>query len=269
MKPRASNAESGPWVEEPVAFRVDGEQVVGMYHHAKRTPAPGVLMLHGFRGNKQEAHRLFVIAARRLARAGFGVLRFDFRGSGDSEGDFSGTTVGRQLADARAALAWLRDRPGIDAEHVAVIGLSLGGMIAAFLLGEAGGPEAGVLWAPVARPADAVRRHAKQGEVSNIIVGGKLDMDGWPVSRRFVLGLLRRRPLKAIRKAVGPVLLIHGDADDRVPLDDSRAYEHVLRTVGVPVELYVVRGSGHTFDSLDWQEEVIARTEEWLRRVLG
>ncbi|HIE24547.1 MAG TPA: alpha/beta fold hydrolase [Anaerolineales bacterium] len=44
---------------------------------------PAVLICHGFAGNRVESHFIFVKVARRLANAGFFVLRFDFRGFGE------------------------------------------------------------------------------------------------------------------------------------------------------------------------------------------
>lgn len=48
-------------------------------------------MLHGFTGNKTETHFLYTRLARQLATQGIAALRFDFAGSGDSQGEFAGT----------------------------------------------------------------------------------------------------------------------------------------------------------------------------------
>jgi alpha/beta superfamily hydrolase len=52
-------------------------------------------MFHGFTGSKIEAHRFFVKLARSLSDSGFIILRFDFRCSGDSDGEFEDITLPR------------------------------------------------------------------------------------------------------------------------------------------------------------------------------
>ena len=61
---------------------------------ARDASCPAVAFFHGFTGTKVEPHRIFVKTARELAAIGFYVLRFDFRGCGDSAGDFSEMTIG-------------------------------------------------------------------------------------------------------------------------------------------------------------------------------
>lgn len=54
-------------------------------------------------GQKLEPHRLFVRMAEALAQAGYVSLRFDFRGSGNSDGDLADMTLAGELDDALAA----------------------------------------------------------------------------------------------------------------------------------------------------------------------
>src|SRR2546426_5960176 len=64
-----------------------------MIHRPERARArrggPGVVLFHGFTGDRMESHWLFVKCSRALALAGIASLRFDFYGSGESEGEFS------------------------------------------------------------------------------------------------------------------------------------------------------------------------------------
>jgi fermentation-respiration switch protein FrsA (DUF1100 family) len=118
--------------EQFVQFEVQGQRIYGMLHlpdvAAKNsgTKVPAVAMCHGFTGNRIEAHRLFVKAARYFAANGFAVLRFDFRGSGESEGDFEQVTVSDEIADALAALAFVRRQSVVDENRIGLIGLRRG-----------------------------------------------------------------------------------------------------------------------------------------------
>ena len=85
-----------PGMEQFAQFSVDQQRLYGMLH-SPDTPAPAtgwpsVVVLHGFTGNRIEGHRNFVLLARKLAARGVACLRFDFRGSGESQGDFSEMT---------------------------------------------------------------------------------------------------------------------------------------------------------------------------------
>jgi exosortase A-associated hydrolase 1 len=102
-----------------------GEQLLGILHLPSLQHCPGpydraVLILVGGPQYRVGSHRQFVLTARHLAAAGFPVLRFDFRGMGDSTGDFQGFEhVGD---DVRAALdALFMELPGL--KSVSVFGL--------------------------------------------------------------------------------------------------------------------------------------------------
>ena len=100
-----------PLNEDLISFEVGNERLHGMLHLPVNAaaPHPCVLMLHGFTGTSIEPHRLFVLMARAFASAGIAALRFDFRGSGQSEGFFSDMTLTRELEDALAAIKLLEE----------------------------------------------------------------------------------------------------------------------------------------------------------------
>lgn len=97
-------------------------------------PRAAVVLIAGSgpqnRDETVSGHRPFLIIADRLARAGIAVLRYDKRGVGGSAGDYRTATGADFVADARAALAWLRRQPGIDPNRIGLIGHSEGAEIA-------------------------------------------------------------------------------------------------------------------------------------------
>jgi alpha-beta hydrolase superfamily lysophospholipase len=86
--------------------------------------APMVVMAHGLSGTRRDRLGAF---AGRFAAAGFAALVFDHRGFGDSGGDPDLFEPARQLEDWRAAIAFARSLPEIDASRVATFGSSMGG----------------------------------------------------------------------------------------------------------------------------------------------
>jgi pimeloyl-ACP methyl ester carboxylesterase len=115
--------------------------------------APAVLLLHSIRADRSS----MLSRARLLVRHGFSVLLIDLQGHGETPG--SAITLGwRESADARSALAWLRQqRP---ARRVGVIGCSLGG--AAVLLGpQPAGVDAAVFEAVYPRVGRAIENRIR------------------------------------------------------------------------------------------------------------
>ena len=88
--------------EQALTFECEGETLVGVLHGAARRPRRGVLIVVGGPQYRVGSHRQFVLLARHLAAHGVPVLRFDYRGMGDSAGDRR--TFERVDADLRCAL---------------------------------------------------------------------------------------------------------------------------------------------------------------------
>jgi uncharacterized protein len=72
--------------EFPLVFACGGDQLVGVVHPASAARI-GIVVVVGGPQYRVGSHRQFVLMARDLARAGYAVLRFDYRGMGDSEGE--------------------------------------------------------------------------------------------------------------------------------------------------------------------------------------
>ena len=105
------------------------------------TPAPTVLLAHGFGGSKDSVDG----EARDLAARGYTVLAYSARGFGDSTGSISINDPDREVADARGLIDWLADQPEVELDapgdpHIGVAGGSYGGALAL----SAGGTDARV-----------------------------------------------------------------------------------------------------------------------------
>ena len=118
--------------EEDVAFysgpalRMAGR----IYHPPGRDGArlPGVVFCHGTGGVKEESPPGM---SRLLARAGYRVLSFDYRGFGGSEGYRGRLVAAEQIEDVASAVEYFASRPDIDPKRVAIYGTSMGGRMAA------------------------------------------------------------------------------------------------------------------------------------------
>ncbi len=254
--------------EEQVRFQNEGQWLYGMLHLSEGSrPAPGIIMVHGFTGQRIEAHRLFVKTARALAAAGVAALRFDCRGSGESEGDFGDMTVAGEISDARAALDLLAARPEVDSERLGVLGLSLGAVVSACLAGSDPRVRALVLWSPTALIFSSGPPHfVPPAGLEQLLSQGWLDHGGNRVSLAFVQGLQDVQPLKAACRYQGPALVVYATADELVGPENPEAY---LAALPGPTEYVTVEGADHTFSSCAWEAQAIEATVRWLGRVWG
>jgi dipeptidyl aminopeptidase/acylaminoacyl peptidase len=73
-------------------------------------------------------------------------------------------------------------------------------------------------------------------------------------------------PARLVTKHAPPFLLIHGDADPLVPLQQSEVMLEALKKAGVPAELIVKKGGGHPWLTLHEEVQVLA---EWFDKQLG
>lgn len=261
-----SSAQKGD--ESAIEIVSRGQMMRGFTHRpqgfsaAQRVPA--ALLFHGFTGNCIEPHRLFVKAARVLTTAGICVLRFDFIGSGNSDGDFQDATIESEIDDALTAISWLGAQPGIDRTRVALIGLSLGGLVATCAAARSRQIKSLVLWAATAGfcehretwEADLARRFLPEQDVYDF--GGNL------VGRAFADAAMQTQPLLEAEKFHGNALILHGTDDATVPVSDAREYSQVLKNA----RLHILQGADHTFNSFAWESELLNTTHDFLRETL-
>ncbi len=139
--------------EIPFYFSRGDTRLFGLLHQpAQRRGDTAVLMSHPFGEEKLWSHRVFVVFARALASRGIPVLRFDFTGAGDSEGDTAKAGVDTYLDDLDAAARVLVERSG--ASRIGLVGLRFGATLAALYAERASQRGAAisaplVLWDPV------------------------------------------------------------------------------------------------------------------------
>ncbi|MGH2953440.1 MAG: alpha/beta hydrolase [Solirubrobacterales bacterium] len=216
----------------------DGQRLHGWWIGARTDPLGHLLLCHGNAGNIGDR----VLHAALLTATGFDVLLFDYRGYGRSSGRPSEEGTYR---DARAALACLLDQPGVDAGRVFYLGESIGGAVALDLALER--PPAGlVLLSAFTGVRDLGRLHYP-------FVPARLVPDAYPTLRRI-------GELKA------PLLVLHGDRGDIVPLSQGKA---LFEAAPGSKRMHVFPGLGHN-DLVSLAGAELARViASWVRGIHG
>ncbi|MGQ9479627.1 MAG: alpha/beta hydrolase [Thermoproteota archaeon] len=254
--------------EIPIFLSNMGEKISGVIHVPDRVPAPAVLFCHGFTGDRIETHRLFVRAARRITREGFVAFRFDFRGSGESEGEFEDMTVSSEISDLNVVIDFLKGRREVMEDKIGVIGLSLGGSVSILTAAQNQVIKAVCTWSSPAdlKPLSNVRKSLGTGG-EEIFEKEYIDLpSGYRVRKTFFMDLLKHDVLAGCAKiSPRPLLIIHGSNDTIVPIQHARS---LYEKAGEPKKLIIIEGADHTFNRRDWEEEVFEYTFKWFKENL-
>ena len=120
-------------------------KMIGWLHVPSGQARAGIVICPSTEAEMAQTRRREVLLARSLAARGFAVLRFQYRGSGNSYGHPSSITFSSMLDDVAAAARHLCDASGVSA--VGFVGVRLGGIVAAATAGQFG-PSALALWEP-------------------------------------------------------------------------------------------------------------------------
>jgi fermentation-respiration switch protein FrsA (DUF1100 family) len=175
-----------------------------------------LLWFHGNAGNI--GHRVDDLALFHHL-LGVNVFIFDYRGYGNSQGKPSERGV---YQDAHASLAYLVDRPDVDPEHIVYYGRSLGAAVAVELALHHR-PHGMVLYSPFTSLADMGAELYAFSPV-RLLAGSRLDS------------------LARIGQYHGPLLVIHGEADEIIPIEQG---EHLFAAANEPKSFYPLPGVGH------------------------
>jgi hypothetical protein len=189
-------------------------------------------------------YRPFRQIADSLGRRGIAVLRMDDRGYGQSTGNHATATSADFAEDIRAALAYLRTRPEIDARRLGVLGHSEGGLIGPLVALKEPALRALVLMAGPGKGG----REILQFQLTNLathdtsLTGARRDsalaaipkrIDSLAASNRWMGFFLTYDPLATARQLKRvPVLIVNGATDQQVTPDQIPALAAAFRAAG-------------------------------------
>jgi dipeptidyl aminopeptidase/acylaminoacyl peptidase len=215
---------------------------------------PGIVVLHGWQTAGTNGAATVEPRARRYVEDGYVALALSMRGWPPSGGaDDCGL---RQPDDIAAAVRWLADQPGVDGQRIGIVGFSQGGQVALLAGARGGMVRAIVAYFPVTDVA------LWKQTTTNV------DIPSYITAVCEAGGAGPRSPRSQAATIGAPVLLVHGDADTRVPTEQSRLMRSALETAGRPVELFLVPGAEHGFNA---NQEALSRPvvdrflAEWLK----
>ncbi|MGO8748201.1 MAG: alpha/beta hydrolase [Thermoguttaceae bacterium] len=284
--------------EDRLSFTSDGRVLQGSLRLPEGTaPVPCVVLCHGF-GSYDDDLGGFVRLAEFLAQAGAASFRFSFSGSHPYPDHGHIDPAGQWIDDSLAAAAFAGQQPGIDGARLGLLGVSVGGGVVIQAAALCPAVRAVVALAPVADGRDWLRHrwHLTRGQaawekfVAEVEADHRATVLGRPSRRaphfdvqaipdeagwnalvaRFprvlaeltlasVWHTFHFKPLYYAHAVAQPLCLIHGDADESVPLDHSR---QVYERVAGPKALEVLAGAPHC----PWETAYEARAQQLVRQ---
>ncbi|MGB9679381.1 MAG: alpha/beta hydrolase [Minisyncoccia bacterium] len=257
-------------MQEAIELSYNGKKLRGMMHipDSINKNIPIVIMFHGFTGNKVESHFIFVKLSRFLEKAGISSVRFDFYGSGESDGDFSEMTFSSELEDARQILKFVKDHFKNDTQKIGLLGLSMGGAIAGIIASEYKEDiSALVLWAPAFNMPDIIGNQGMSQYGTIMEKYGFVDIGGHKLSKAFVDDILKYN-IYSLSKGFGKkVLLVHGTNDTSV---EYKISDKILKEVYVGnAKRITIEDADHTFTNLQWEKKAIDESVDFFKKELN
>ena len=238
-------------IEQPVIFKNKrGQKLFGVLHlPASKAPVPIAVMAHGFTDDKTGDNRLFVRFAREAVENGLGVFRFDFAGSGDSEGDFSHMTIQGEVEDLWSAIDFIHKLPVIDTSRVYLIGYSLGGAVSILQAADDLRVKGFIGWAPASNPQAVFQKilgkksfaTAKQKGFVSCRNGNKQ----FALRKDFFKSVEKTDLVTAVDKIPPrPILIIQGTRDKKIKARETEAFFGGLKGLQ---EIHIIKGAEHSF----------------------
>lgn len=228
-------------------------------------PMPLIVYFHGGAWHKGTKDR--PSAQVKFVPRGYAVASVEYRFSQEA-------VFPAQIYDAKAAVRYLRAHAAeyhLDPARVAVWGTSAGGHLAA-LLGTSGGVkelEGDLGNASQSSAVQAVVDCYGPADLSKAMIppSVKAFLGGTPQEKPDLVRLAS--PLSFVSKTSPPFLILHGDADTTVPVEQSKALAEALGTAGADVKITVLPGAGHGTDQFK-APEIRKEIEDFLdAKLLG
>lgn len=235
-------------------FNLSREKIVAMIHQMARPTSKAVIVCHGFGGDKEKCW--IKDMCNSLASDGIAGVRIDFSGNGESGGKFEDMTYGK-LADELKTLIDFLNKKGYGS--IGLVGHSMGGAIVIMAGATDKRVKAVVNIAGVAYPALEehvvfVRRHFET-------TFEKPKPSDW-----FISELQKVDVIGAAKDLHAPLLTIHGDSDQVVPLNEGEA---INEAANEPKKMVILFGCGHRLSQdQELANECIELSKEWMLKYL-
>jgi alpha-beta hydrolase superfamily lysophospholipase len=236
-----------PSVERHRVALPSGALALVLHLPAGAESAPCVVACHGLRASKDSDK--YLLLGQECARAGLALARFDFRGSGESEGlSEAETTVASRVEDVLAVVAFLRGHVRLDG-RVGLLGSSMGGFVALHARHALPAPIPVVTWnAP-----------ASLAELAATVPLEETGL-GAPFAAEFAAGRYAAAPT-----GIDHHLVIQSEADETVSADHGITLH---AQAAAPRALITIPDADHRITDPTHRQQAVTQTLAWFHQHL-
>ncbi|RNB84600.1 alpha/beta fold hydrolase [Brevibacillus fluminis] len=254
-------------MKEHVWIESRGKRLSAMLHQPdQRETTAIVIMCHGFTGEKVGGGQRYLQLANAMEGAGFAVIRFEYAGSGESEGTFAeDTSVSGWKEDVHNVIEWTVGQPAYCESSIFLLGHSLGGCISLTYEDTEKRIAGRIALAPEVEPAVNYRERIIGPELWEKSLAGETIShfygSSYTLQPQLVQDLAAKKhtALTACHSYDCPLLLVHGTADTAIPYAST---QQLAETYQGPVQLELIEDADHGFSRhLDVVKELLI---EWL-----
>ena len=232
---------------EKVSFQSEGYRISGVLHLPEKATPPCIIASHGLLSSKDSEK--YVALGERISKDGMAMLRFDFRGIGQSAGSEEDNTISKKVNDLSAAVDFIRSYPGLGGQ-MGLIGSSLGGFVSLIKASTDKGVKATVVWATPHHLDDL--RTKERGP-------------GTPLPPEVFFEDLPRHRLLPLLGKVSHCMVIHGEEDELVPVE--QAWE-IFYHLAEPKRIHVIEKANHRLTDPVHRQRAINLSVEWFKKYL-
>jgi pimeloyl-ACP methyl ester carboxylesterase len=249
-------------LEEPVSFSNNrGEILKGVVHRPKTAdPSKGAILCHGMESNKESEK--IVALSNILAERGVLALRFDFSYAGESTGRFEELTYSGEVEDLKAAFNFMSQ---LKIKKIALFGSSMGGTVSLLFSAQHKTPAALVTLAAPLHPEKITETLLSPEQVKQWRLSGHITYHGRRINSSLLDDLGKINVAEAARKIRCPLLVIHGDRDETVPVEEANELYGLIPS---SKRLCILQGSDHRCSNPSLLNDALRESCEWITQHL-
>lgn len=255
--------------ELKISYRVNGEKIVAILHTPDKKNNAGIVLAHGITVDKDE-DGAFVNLAKELTNNGYTVLRFDFRGHGESDLKSRDFTITTEVEDLTASVNFMRSS-GFN--KVGLLGASFGGGTSAIFVGK--NPRVVnclILWNPLVDYNEVfnsqlpwAKKNFTPQNFRLLENQGYFEFNRFEVGKKLFDEMKKMQPWKYFEKIECPTLIVHGSKDSYISYQNVMRYSSLIKGLS---KFETIENAEHGFHRPAEQKKAIELTLNWFNRWL-
>jgi len=223
------------------------ENIMCEINKAENPKNKTILILHAHTGKKE--NRTIHFLAKNLPKHGFNTLQFDFSGHGESEGALQEATISKQLEDIKSVISQIED---ISLNNLILVGNSFS-VVTALAFAREESIKGLILLSGRAKYLKYIDNLEKVEDKYRLF--GNVFIE-----ESFIEDYKKYNPIEYIKELDKPILIIHGEKDDVIPIGDAKIFLENSK-MG---ELKIIKNADHRYSDPIFKEEVLKSCVEFL-----